>query len=132
MPKTLKFTNVILADTVVKGDRRKYVIVNTFAGDVIVKEFPVSLRFGLYAEFWPDREDDYDLTLEIKLDRKVYAKAVVHITETKLGNPAVIALPQFELGLEKEATLKLDVAADGYRKKQILSKKIFAGDVTGS
>tara|TARA_R110002074_G_scaffold384791_1_gene565649 strand:- start:568 stop:939 length:372 start_codon:yes stop_codon:yes gene_type:complete len=122
----------MLCEYVARGDRNKHTLINIFSGDVVVGDWPAHLVFGVYLEIIPDTETPIDIRLEIKLGRRKMVEAVINLKNQRLNTPAVFALPQFPIQIEEDSRLNIFISGIGehqYRRKKILSKRIFKGDL---
>ena len=126
--KALKFGNVMLCDYVAKGDSNKFVLVNTYSGDIVVQHFPAAIPFGLYCEYLPDKIGKIDIMLKIKIGSTIIAEAVVSIEVFDI-NPQVIVLSNFVSQFEDSNTIEILASSEEFKNTIVLSKKVYQGNV---
>ena len=124
MAKNLKFGNIVLCEHVVRGEGGKSTLVNVYSGDIILSEAPVRMHMGVFIEYYPQKETDYDLFLEFMLDKKLFAKLTAQIENNSDGNVGSINLPLMELNILTSCMLEINAFAEGFNKKTIVQKSI--------
>jgi hypothetical protein len=123
MPPKIKIGNAVLCEHVVEGLGKKHTLVNTFAGDVLVPQFPATLFFGLYIEYYSEK-DHGNLSIDILIDGKKFAEVTVSYTLATPGRPGIISIPIFEVGAPSEGVLEIVMREEGRRRTPVLKKQI--------
>jgi hypothetical protein len=123
--KTLRIGNAILCDHVVKGEGSKVTLVNAYSGDVVVSEMPATLMLGLFIELLPDPNMPEQVTITLRLDKQPFGRLQARLVNQAPNNPGMIALPVFEVGVEKDAIFDVVAEAPGFRRSTVLEKRIF-------
>lgn len=124
-----RFRNVILCEDVRYEIGNKKTIVGTFSGDIIVSEFPAALQIGVYMEYLPDQKhESEEITVAMWQDDKRFGGGEIHI-DAKKNETATIVLPRIIVRFEKECTFRIEASVDGGPSFDLLSKRIFKGEV---
>jgi len=125
----LKFGNVVLCEHVVLGENKKVTMINSYAGDILVAEFPANLLFGFYAEHIA--ESDYEsrnMTIHFFVNRTEHAHLEIVMVGGKVGLPAIIAIPIFPMLIAGAATIEAFASAEGFARTQLLKKSVSLPD----
>lgn len=127
MPKKIQIGNALLAEYVGQGNRNKHTLVNVYSGDIIVKEIPAELAFGLYIEMLRPALDsvpeEFDLTLNF--DSKTVFKATARMSFKDDSKTAVFMIPMFQLPVPNDGQLEVVIVAKGFQKATVISKRIY-------
>ena len=107
MPTRPKFGNVVLCEHVIPGGGNKHSLINVFAGDLLLPQFPAKLGLGFYAEYYPKDASDGKMTLELRINKKTFARIEVAFERYREGAPGIIAISFFELNVEQETQLEI-------------------------
>ncbi len=128
MARSLKFGNVVLCEFVAKGENNKFVLVNTFSGDVIVTAFPATLNFGLFAERRPNEVGNQSVSLDFLLNGKPFAELRVDAEVKDLESPICIVLPTFQFTVKEETLFEVFAKGVGFSRTKVLSKQIYTAN----
>lgn len=128
MPKKLNIGNALLAEFVTKGNRNKHVLVNVYSGDIIVREFPADLGFGLYIELLQANPEDVpsEFTMEMTFAGETIVKAdgrPADGAEIKSNVTFTVSLLQFVAN--GPGQLEISISAKGFKKAMAISKRIY-------
>ena len=129
--KALKFGNVVACEYIAMGAFGKHTLVNTYSGDIMVKEFPATFPLAFYIEIVPDPEAPNLIKFEVMQGRDIKGVAGAEL-EYEPGKSGLIALPQLLFVIEREAEIKVIASCEGYKRKVILKKRIFHGLIPGT
>jgi hypothetical protein len=137
MSANIIFNNVLLCDYVTQGLGNKYSLINVYSGDVIVLQYPAILNLGFYAEFHAPNMTPVDtVELELILNRSVFGRITWGLHESIGGqptpsNPAVLSLPNFQVNVSSDCTLRIELKTRGAKNKVLLAKRIIKGVIPG-
>jgi len=122
-----RFANTLLCEHVVPGNGGRHTLVNVFAGDIFLADFPATLFFGFYTEFFADSTIGL-ITLQFTLDGSVFANlTAAPAGEIIEGRPGVLVFPIFSVNIVKDADLRVDAIISGHRNQTVLTKRIKLG-----
>ena len=122
------FNTVALCDQAYcDRDTGKAILAGIFAGDILVAQFPSKIRMSVYAEFLPPQSGHHSVSIKIHVNRKKYAEAVLEAQDAVAGIPAILIVPNFELGIPEPATLEIRASVAGARDIVIIRKQIILG-----
>lgn len=127
MASKVKISNVLLCEHLVPGLGNKQTLINVYSGDIVVAELPAKLFLAIYAEYSSNSDDAFTVLVEIMINKKPFARLRFDVDAGR--QQGVMAIPNMELGFDREVTLEVRAAAEGERARTILSKKVFRGDV---
>lgn len=123
--KTLTFQNVILCEFATLSERRKYTLVNVFAGkDVKVTSLPGQMGMGLYAEIVPSIDTPRELDVEIRYNDLPRAKIKFAMERMTPGVVAVLLAQIPSMPLPEPGTISFFVSADGFKPALLIEKRI--------
>lgn len=128
MAKTIKFGNVVLCEYVAEGSHNKHTLVNAYSGDVVVKEMPAQINFGLYIEILP-LGGVSKIEVELLLNNEIKAKIGAELKDARKDQIGLVVLPSFRIKTEEDAILEVYINADGYKRTIALRRKIFRGEI---
>jgi hypothetical protein len=119
------FANIILCDNVyVDRESGKPVLAGVYSGDVTLTTVPARIRWSIYAEFLPPKSGSHKIDMKFFLDKKQVLGAMIEARDTIAGTPALLMVPQFELGVDKQGTFAVKVSANGGPITTLLRKQI--------
>lgn len=124
MPKSAKIGNALLCEYVAKGDGGKNTLVNVFAGNILVSEFPARLMFGLYFEIIPGDKEIKKGDLQILRDGKMVATATMEFAPSAQDVPMATVLQSFPVPFEQPGSIDIKFSIDGGRPIQVLRKMV--------
>ena len=126
--KPSKFRNVIFCDDVRDEMGNKKSLMGVVAGDLQVGEFPATIGFACYFEYFADADDGDSLKLEFRLlqDDAEIAKGGMqaNIAATKRAH---FVLPKGLVRFETPATFRMMISVNGQPEEEVLAKKIMMG-----
>jgi hypothetical protein len=125
VPKTAVFGHTILCDSVyVDKDSGKPILAGVYSGDVALSAMPARLRCAIYSEFLPPTDGKHYVELKFYLGKKQMAGATLEFGDTHVGTPALLIIPQFEMGIDVPIDIEIRAIANGGRALTILRKKV--------
>jgi hypothetical protein len=127
MPDDFKVTNAIACEHLASGHAGKYILINTYAGDILVAEFPARVAMAFYVELEPKKFGKLPLNIQLTIDRKVIIHGVSEASFEK-GNAAIIAIPDGILTFERKSIFKLSLWVEGSKPVTVLKKEIRLSD----
>lgn len=130
MGKYIKLKNAILCEYVAKGEYSKHTLVNVYSGDVVVQRLPASLSFGIYIEVFRLSREVTEFDIDIKLGRKKILEARFSMSYNPNEKEGIIIIPRLPVNIESEAIFKVSVGHKGARKVNMLSKRIYEGELS--
>ncbi len=126
-----KLTNAIVCEYIVEGANNKHTLINTFAGDILVKEFPASIAVAFYIEILPTQNFNGELEISLMIGKKTAMNGVSKI-ELVAGRPAVMAVPMGLIKLPKAEKFRLTLGVKDFRPMKVVEKSVSqAPSVTG-
>jgi len=84
---------------------------------------------GLYVEFLDQLPGSLDVTM--RLDGQRFANFKAEFPAVS-GTPYVLALPLFQLGIDRDLTFDVIAKADGFAPTTVISKRITQGQNAGA
>lgn len=130
LAKKLKFGNAILCEHAIRGNSHKAILVNVYAGDILVNSFPATLTFGIYIETAVN-PDVSTVQLEIAFGSDHRATMTADLNPSEATRTGVIMLPLLTITVEKELLIKVTAKAEGYAKTTLIRKRLYQGNVQG-
>ena len=124
MSTFFKIENAILCEHLVPGLNNKHTLINMYAGNIMVKEFPAQIPVAIYIELEPKKFGQIPLEVKLYLGRKE-AMAGVAVAIFEKNKLSVVAIPTGFIGLDKDTTVKITVATNGERPVTVIQKKVF-------
>jgi Family of unknown function (DUF6941) len=120
-----KFRNAILCEDIRDEVGNKKSLMGTISGDVLVREFPVTLRLAIYMEYVPEASDGDHLSVEFRLlqNETEIAKGKME-SSVQPGLVSNFVLPMAFVTFEKEATFRMCASVNNGPEEEILSKKV--------
>jgi hypothetical protein len=126
--KKIKFFNAILCEHVVAGANNKQTLVNVYSGDVIVRELPAHLTFGVYLELASDTPERFQL--EIRLDQNPIMKIDAEFNKTSTMNyPKNLSVPLITVAVNHDLMFSVIGMADEYANTSFIKKRIYKGTI---
>jgi hypothetical protein len=124
--KPIKVTSAILCEYVAQGSFNKHTLVNVFSGDVVAREFPVEIPFGIFLIL-----DDVDIKL-LKMELLVNGESVfIGEADGPFRGSGPLAIASFKVKVkEPDAIMELVLSSDDHKKTVAISKKILQGEIT--
>ena len=118
--------NALLCEYVAEGNNGKHVLVNVFAGSVVLGEVPMDMSFGLYVEVLdPVAEFDVDVLVDGSSILKGRARVE---SWTSSDVHSVFVLPLARTTVAPPGTIDVYLTAAGYERTRALSKKLVLAD----
>lgn len=127
--KAIKAVTALGCEYVATGSRGKHTLINVYAGDIFVREFPAVFPMAFYFELAPEQSPEVvDIKFEVLIDGDKRAEVGVEFPadRTELG---LVALPQLPLSMEKEGVIRVVASGSRYRKTVLIEKKVSAGPI---
>lgn len=119
------FGNTILCDNVyVDRESGKPILAGVFSGDIVLPSVPFRMRCSIYCVFMPPQSGAHRIEMKFFLDRKQVASATLEARDTIAGTPALLVVPQLEMGIDKQVRLQVMASANGGRVITLLRKQI--------
>jgi hypothetical protein len=122
--------NVVLCDYVGVGSNNKHILVNTFSGDIIAKEFPINLGLGLYVELLPKQPaapiEDIELSMTIGGEPVISARAGVKMADDA---PSVLVITHIQVQVSEPTNLTVKLSSKDYRDTIVMEKKIIPAEL---
>jgi hypothetical protein len=122
MPK-LKLGNAIVCEFVAQGVNNKHSIINNYAGDIFVGEFPTRLPLAFYVELVADFTKTVEGSISVLLGRKKIAGLAAEFDFVE-GIPNILVAPTASILIEKSCTLRLTVDIAGHKPIVAIRKQI--------
>lgn len=123
MSAPFKLGNVIACEYIVEGANNKHTLINTYAGDILVQEFPAAIAVAFYIELLPTRDYNGDLEITLMVEKKAAMKGGAKLNFA-VGTPSVMAIPMGLVTLPKAATFKLLIGLKGARPIKAVEKSV--------
>lgn len=117
-----KLTNMIAAEYIVEGVNNKHTIINVYAGDILLNEFPASIPIAFYMEMKSIRDYSGTLSIKLMLGKKVAMEGKASV-DLRAGNPTVMAIPTGLVALAAPTMMRLFVGIEGERPVKVVEKK---------
>jgi len=120
-----KFGSVIVCEDIRDEIGNKKSLMGVMGGDILVPNFPATLKIAIYMEYHPDAKDREHLSLEIRLlqDDTEIAKGKMESAKAIKG-VATFVLPTGLITFDKEVNFKLLASVNGRPEQEILNKKV--------
>ena len=115
--------NAILCEHLVPGLNNKQTLINLYAGNILVKEFPAQIPIAIYIELKPKIFGTIPLDLKLYVGRK---EAMAGVAEAKFeeGKLAVVAIPTGLILFEKTTTLKITLSSGKEKPVTVIQKQV--------
>lgn len=115
--------NAMACEHLVQGQRNKYTIINTYGGDILVKEFPAQIPLSFYIELIPHQYGIFPLTLKLMFRKK---EVVVALSDAvfEQGKIALVAIPDGYMKFEQSGFLRMTIAAENCPPQLAMKKEI--------
>jgi hypothetical protein len=127
------FGHTILCDYVyVDRETGKPVLAGVFSGDIALSAFPARFRCSIYTEFLPRENGSHKIDMKFFLNKKQMLGAMIEARDTIAGTPALVIVPQFDLGIDRPTAFEIRVSVNGGREIALLRKQIIVGDPSAS
>src|SRR5271166_2125054 len=121
------FRNVILCEDIRDEVGRKKSLMGVMAGDILVPNFPTTIKIAVYMEYQTgDNDEQEKLSIEFRLllqDDVELAKGGM-TSNVPVGEAITFVLPQALMTVEKENAFRMVVSINKSPEREILSKKI--------
>lgn len=121
--KSFKTGNVVMCEYVVEGLNNKHTLINTYAGDIIVKELPAQIPIAFYMEFIPTESRAEHLKMRILVGEKEAVGGTADV-QFEAGRPAIMVVPMGLLSIPKSTSLQVFVQSGDEKPIKVLEKKI--------
>ena len=118
---------VILCDDIRREISGKDILIGVYARDIVVPQFPITLMFALWLEYFPDRMGEGLLSLRVSWADKSPAvlKAALNVEEFGVSG---LALPGIQMTFDQEGELRMELS-NGDQWIPLLRKKVLKGEV---
>lgn len=123
MKKSFKVSNAIACEHVIDSTNKKHTLINTYAGDILLSEFPAAIFLAFYIELMGSVAYETDVEISLYLDRKEVMKGPLNIKFDGI-NPLVIAIPSGVLQVETPAKMRLMITPSGGKAIKIIEKNL--------
>ena len=121
--KPFKIGNVVMCEYIVEGVSNKHTLINTYAGDILVKEIPAQIAIAFYMEFIPNVSRTEHLKMRILVGNKEAIGGTADV-QFEAGRPAIMVIPMGMLRVEKPTSLKVFIQSGEEKPIKVLEKKI--------
>lgn len=118
------FRTRILCEDVRKELGNKRSLMGVFSGDVFVSQFPATLSFAAYFEYFPDTVGQQQVNFSIYFADKKIADMNGELSVVDLGKLAVLDLPRMNLTVTEPGEFRIEVAAPPSPPEVLLAKKV--------
>ena len=115
--------NAIACEHLVQGQRNKYTLINTYGGDILVKEFPAQIPLSFYIELVPNKYGIFTLTLKLTYRKKQVVMALSDAVFEQ-GKIALVAIPDGVMKFEKPGILRMTITAENCPPQIAMKKEI--------
>ncbi|MER8516591.1 hypothetical protein NKH47_27195 [Mesorhizobium sp. M1060] len=124
--KPINVTNAILCEYVAQGSFNKHTLVNVFSGDVVAREFPVEIPFGIFLIL-----DEVNIRL-LKLELLVNGESVfVGEADGPFRGTGPLAIASFKVKVkEPNSVMELVLSSADHKNTIAISKKVLQGEIT--
>jgi hypothetical protein len=119
----LKLGNAIVCEFVAQGVNNKHSIINNYAGDIFVSEFPARISLAFYLELFADFTETLEGSISVYLGKKKIAGLTVEF-EFKEGMPNIVVAPSASISIDKACSLSLIVSVNGHKPIKAINKSI--------
>jgi hypothetical protein len=119
----LKLGNAIVCEFIAQGINNKHSIINNYAGNIFVAEFPANVSLAFYIELFADFTATLKGSITVSLDKKKIASLDAEF-EFKEGIPNIVVAPTASILIEKQSTLNLVVSIAGHKPIKAINKPI--------
>lgn len=123
MRPSFKINNAIACEHLIQGQGNKHTLINIYAGDILVENFPARINLSLYFEIDPHVFGIIPLSIKVSYGRKIAMEGKADGVFEE-GKVAIIAIPNGLMLFEKPDTLKVSIYADGERPITAIKKGI--------
>lgn len=127
MTTPFKLGNVVVCEYIVEGANNKHTLINTYTGDILVKEFPASIAVAFYIEFIPVQDYHGELEITLLVGKKVAMKGAAELDFTA-GRPSVMAIPMGLITLSKAEKFRLLIGVKDARPLKAVEKSVSLAD----
>lgn len=125
MVEKIRAGNVVLCEYVAKGEGAKAILVNTYAGDVLFREFPAAANFALYVELFIPNKELLRTTIRVELDGNLIFEANSDTPPSADPRaPTIYAFQTFTVAIPAPSVLEATWRAPGFRTTKILQKRL--------
>lgn len=126
--KRLKIGNVLACEYAALGSHGKHTLINLYAGDIVVREFPATFPLAFYIEIFPQADTPQRLNIIISQGRQKRAEVAAEFAfePSKVG---VIVLPQLPLTFSKNGEFRVVITGEGLIPTTVLKKKVSTGKI---
>lgn len=129
MAKKITIGNALLCEYVAQGSNNKHVLVNVFAGNVVVTAVPADIAFGLFIEAKRPRGDDaFTPEFEVLVGGKILFDVKMDGIGS-VGTTITFIIQQFQVRVESPCEFEVYVKAVGYQRTLALKKEITIGPI---
>jgi hypothetical protein len=124
-----RFQNAILCEDVRYEVGNKKSLIGTFAGNIIVSEFPAAIQLAVYLEYTPKTVGkDEKVDLEMWQDDVKIGSATI-IVNAKNNDNATLILPRAIVPFKKEGAFRVTASIDGGQSFEVLTKQLIKGAI---
>lgn len=125
-----KFSNVIVCEDIRDEVGNKKSLMGVIGGDILVPEYPATIKIAVYMEYNPNDKDREKLIVEFRLlqDEKEIAKGKLEAA-TPIKS-ATFILPTGLVTFDKDASFKIVASVNGRPEEEVLSKMVIMRTAT--
>ena len=123
MKSPFKIVTTLTCEHIIEGSNKKHTLINTYAGNVLLNEFPAQLFLAFYIEFVCNKAQVVDAEIALFVGRKEAMRGAVQVAFDGV-NPVILSIPAGVLKLEKPTTLKLVITPKGGKAMKIVEKRL--------
>lgn len=126
--KKVKRGNVVLCEYIALGSFAKHTLVNVYAGDILLKEYPGTLPLSFFIELLPDEEMPQQITFEVKQGSSTKAELKAEF-DHQPSRSALIVIPQLPYTFHEDTDLTVTATGKGLKSTVLIRKKISLGPI---
>lgn len=123
MKNSFKVSNALACEHVIDGVNKKHTLINTYAGNILLAEFPAKIFLAFYVEFISNAAYETEAEISLHLGRKVAMRGALNIKFDGI-NPLVLAIPAGVLQVEKPTRMKLMITPSGGKAIKLIEKEL--------
>lgn len=121
--RRLKILQAIACEYLARGENNKHTLVNTYAGDILVKAFPANFPLAFYIEMDVSKDTPAEVKIAVYVGKKLRAELAATL-QPPAASPAVFALPALLLEFQKATEIRVIAKAEGYADTIVMRKSV--------
>lgn len=123
MNSLLKEHMAILCEDIRQELGNRQSLMGVYAGDILVVEFPATIRLTMFASLKFREPGTYSAKLRVVIGKEKPNSADIQIEQSPSG-PAVIMLPAGMLHLDEPSEFRVDIAVEGAKWQRLVATKV--------